>query len=72
MRNRQLNTAVHRIAVTQIHLDGLGRTCHDKKMTEGEPAPEALRRLERRLSRIVFSRPAADQTATKTAIAVAA
>lgn len=53
--NRQLNAAVHRIAVTQIRLDGLGKTYYEKKKAEGMSTPEALRCLKRRLSRVVFN-----------------
>ncbi len=53
--NRQLNAAIHRIAVTQIRLDGLGRTYYEKKKAEGMSTPEALRCLKRRLARVVFN-----------------
>ncbi|QLQ11026.1 MAG: IS110 family transposase [Nocardioidaceae bacterium] len=53
--NRQLNAAIHRIAVTQIRLDGLGRAYYEKKKTEGMSTPEALRCLKRHLARIVFN-----------------
>jgi transposase len=53
--NRQLNAAIHRIAVTQIRLNGLGKTYYDKKRAEGMSTPEALRCLKRRLARIVFN-----------------
>lgn len=53
--NRQLNAAIHRIAVTQIRLDGLGRTYYEKKKAEGMSTSEALRCLKRRLVRIVFN-----------------
>lgn len=53
--NRQLNAAVHRIAVTQIRLDGLGKTYYEKKKAEGMSTPEALRCLKRRLIRIVYN-----------------
>ena len=52
--NRQLNAALHRIAVTQIRLDGLGRTYYRKRLDAGASKPEALRCLKRRLARIVF------------------
>ncbi|QGN31934.1 IS110 family transposase [Microlunatus sp. Gsoil 973] len=39
--NRQLNAAIHRIAVTQIRLDGLGKTYYQKKKAEGMSTPEA-------------------------------
>jgi transposase len=69
--NRQLNAALHRIAVTQIRLDGLGRTYYRHRLAEGDSTTEALRCLKRRLARVVFghlhtdhnNRPAACQTA---------
>jgi transposase len=70
--NRQLNTAIHRIAVTQIRLDGLGKTYYEKKKTEGMSTPEALRCLKRRLSRIVFNHLTADQANAAPCVAAAA
>lgn len=70
--NRQLNAAVHRIAVTQIRLDGLGKAYYDKKKAEGMSTPEALRCLKRRLARIVFHHLTTDQTAARTDLAPAA
>ena len=63
--NRQLNAALHRIAVTQIRLDGLGRTYYQRRRESGDSTMEALRALKRRLARIVFNllRPT-DHTAT--------
>jgi len=62
--NRQLNAALHRIAVTQVRLDGLGRAYYQRRRTQGDTTMEALRALKRRLARIVFNllRPT-DQTA---------
>jgi transposase len=51
--NRQLNTALHRIAVTQIRLDGPGRAYYQKRLNAGASKPEALRSLKRRLARVV-------------------
>lgn len=48
--NRQLNAALHRIAVTQIRLDGLGRTYYRHRLAQGDSTPEALRCLKRRLA----------------------
>ena len=53
--NRQLNAALHRIAVTQIRLDGLGRSLLRKRLPTGDSTTEALRCLKRRLARIVFN-----------------
>lgn len=64
--NRQLNAALHRVAVTQIRLDGLGGAYYRKKLNEGASNPEALRSLKRRLARIVFHHLHTDhQTAQK-------
>lgn len=52
--NRQLNAALHRIAVTQTRLDGLGRAYYRKRLDAGASKPEALRSLKRRLARVVF------------------
>jgi len=52
--NRQLNAALHRIAVTQIRLDGLGKAYYRKRIATGDSNTEALRCLKRRLARVVF------------------
>ena len=52
--NRQLNAALHRIAVTQIRLDGLGQAYYRRLLADGKSNPEALRCLKRRLARVVF------------------
>lgn len=70
--NRQLNAAIHRIAVTQIRLDGLGKTYYEKKKAEGMSTPEALRCLKRRLARVVFNHLTTDQAASATGLAAAA
>ena len=53
--NRQLNAALHRIAVTQIRLDCPGRHYYRKRIAAGDSTTEALRSLKRRLARIVFN-----------------
>jgi transposase len=52
--NRQLNVALHRIAITQIRLDGAGRRYYRKRLMAGDSTTEALRCLKRRLARVVF------------------
>jgi transposase len=49
--NRQLNAAVHRIAITQLGMNGPGRTYYDRKRTEGKTSKEAIRALKRKLAR---------------------
>lgn len=63
--NRQLNAALHRIAVTQIRLDGLGRTYYERRRAQGDSSMEALRALKRRLARVIFTNltPASDTAA---------
>jgi len=70
--NRQLNAAVHRIALTQVRLEGPGRTYYEKKRAEGMTTAEALRCLKRRLARIVFNHLTTDHAASATGLAVAA
>ena len=38
--NRQLNAALHRIAITQIRLDGLGQAYYRKRLAAAIPAPK--------------------------------
>ena len=70
--NRQLNAAIHRIAVTQIRLDGLGKRYYEKKKAEGMSTPEALRCLKRRLARVVFTHRTTDQPASAAGLATVA
>jgi len=71
--NRQLNAALHRIAVTQIRLtDSLGKAYYAKKKTDGMSNREALRCLKRRLARIVFHHLTTDHQATTATRAAAA
>ena len=65
--NRQLNAALHRIAVTQIRLeDSLGKAYYEKKKAEGMSTTEALRCLKRRLARTVFNHLNTDHKAKST------
>jgi transposase len=70
--NRQLNAALHRIAITQIRLDGLGQTYYRKRLATGDSNPEALRCLKRRLARVVFNRLKTDHQPAAAACAPAA
>ena len=54
--NRQMNHAMHIIAVTQIaHRHSPGRGFYDRKVAEGKTPKEALRALKRRISDVVFA-----------------
>ena len=61
--NRQLNVAIHRIAITQIRLGGLGRVYFDHRLAAGDTRSEALRALRRRISDEVFRRMRHDEAA---------
>jgi transposase len=52
--NRQLNAAVHRIAVTQIRMHEPARLFMKRKSSEGKTKTEALRSLKRHIARKVF------------------
>lgn len=53
--NRQLNAALHRIAVTQARLPGgLGQAYYQRRLDLRGNKMEALRALKRRLARVVF------------------
>jgi transposase len=54
--NRQLNTALYRIALTQSRLPGPGQFYYGKRRAAGDSHAEALRRLQRRVVRSVFGR----------------
>jgi len=54
--NRQLNAALHRIAITQVRLHGPGQLYLEKQMAAGHSKTEALRSLRRRLSDEVYRR----------------
>lgn len=60
--NRQVNAALHRIAITQWRgVGGLGRAYMERRITNGDTKTEALRLLRRRLSDEVFRRLLADE-----------
>lgn len=54
--NRQLNAAIHRIAITQTIHDGPGRTYYQRRRDEGDNSARALRALKRRLVRVIYNR----------------
>ena len=54
--NRQINAALHRIAITQIRLGGLARAYVQHRMSLGNTKTEALRALRRQLSDEVYRR----------------
>jgi transposase len=58
--NRQLNAAVHRIAITQARCHDDARAYLERRMTNGDTKTEALRALKRRLSDVVYRALLAD------------
>lgn len=70
--NRQLNVALHRIAITQIRLDGSGKVYFEHRRTAGDSRTEAIRALRRRISDEVFRRLRADEAAGSAGLALAA
>lgn len=73
--NRQLNVALHRIAITQLQREGRGRTYLEHRRAMGDTKTEAIRALRRRISDEVFRRMRHDEAARAaepTALAAAA
>ena len=60
--NRQLNHAIHVIAVAQIRHQSDGRRYFDRKVAKGKSNKEALRALKRQISNAVYSRLVDDAT----------
>ena len=52
--NRQLNWAIHVIAISQLSSDTAGRAYYDRRVAEGKTSKEAVRALKRRISNVVF------------------
>jgi transposase len=70
--NRQLNAALHRIAITQMRIDDRGRGYLDHRRAAGDTKTEAIRALRRRISDEVFRRLHADEAARSHALMAAA
>jgi transposase len=60
--NRQINAALHRIAITQARTSGAGRDYLARRIAGGNTKTEALRLLRRRLSDVVYRTLRADET----------
>ena len=77
--NRQLNCALHRIAITQARIHDPARQYLARKQAEGKSRREALRCLKRHLARVVFRtlraiaarKPALSPTPPQTALIAA-
>jgi transposase len=67
--NRQLNCAIHRIAITQMRLSPDAQAYLKRRMAAGDSKTEALRALKRRLSDVVYRALHADGTTTPATLA---
>jgi len=65
--NRQINKALHMMAVVQLRNATEGRAYYDRKVAAGKTANEAMRCLKRRLSDIAYRTMLDDLVATKAA-----
>lgn len=54
--DRQVNVALHRIAITQLQRPGIGRDYLEKRMAAGDTWREGVRALRRRISDEVYRR----------------
>lgn len=53
--NRQLNAAIHRIAVTQLRIHEPAQAYVERKRSEGKTKTESIRALKRHITRTVFN-----------------
>lgn len=61
--NRRMNSALHRIALTQIRCECEGKAYYRKRREQGDPPLKAIRCLKRRLARVVYQCLRADERA---------
>jgi transposase len=62
--NRQLNCALHRIAITQGRVHPPARAYLERKQNEGKSRREAIRCLKRQLARTVYTTLKAESALT--------
>jgi transposase len=70
--NRQLNAALHRIAITQAHYHPDARTYLQQRRAAGDTTQESIRALKRRLSDVVYRALLTDAAQPRDAITPAA
>lgn len=70
--NRQLNVALHRIAITQIRLGGPASAYIARRLSMGNTKTEAIRALRRQISDQVYRRLRQDHSERSTALIAAA
>ena len=54
--NRQLNRALHKIAITQIRFGAPGQAYYRRRIDTGDNGPTAMRCLKRKIARVVYRR----------------
>jgi transposase len=64
--NRQLNTALHLIAVCQIRDPGPGQAYYRRKLDQAKTPEEARRSLKRHLANVVYSHLVTDHRRRRT------
>jgi transposase len=62
--NRQINTAIHRVAITQMRIHEGAKAYLDRRMANGNTKAEALRALKRKLSDVIYRTLLADATSS--------
>ena len=67
--NRQLNAAIHRVAVTQLCAHPPARALMTRRIAAGNTKPEALRVLNRHLADALYAAVCPDEQAGNTATA---
>ena len=67
--NRQLNAALHRIAMTQARVHPGARAMLERRKAAGDGGMEALRVLKRRLSDVIYQALRADLAITAESVA---
>jgi transposase len=65
--NRQINAAIHRVAITQMRIHDGAKTYLERRMANGNTKTEALRALKRKLSDVIYRALLADATPFVTA-----
>jgi transposase len=66
--NRQLNAAVHRMAITQLHFHQPAKDYISRKVTEGRASAKPSAALKRHLTRVIYN--TMTPTPTKTSISI--
>lgn len=63
--NRQLNRALHTIALAQIRKNGAGESYYRRRIAEGDSHASAMRTLKRQVCRAVYARLRSDKASAR-------